>query len=156
VASNSAVQTTTSITVVIAVDNPQLAITTTSLPGGQTQVSYDTSLQAAGGTPPNTWSLVSGQLPTSLTLSTSTGIISGVPTVAGSFSFTVQVKDGAGGTASAGLSINITPSPSSPFGHVFIVAEENANYTDVIGNPSMPYLNGLANQYGLATQYMRT
>ena len=71
----------------------------------------------------------------------------------GHFPVTVQVKDGAGGTASAGLSINITPPPTSPFGHVFIVAEENANYTDVIGNPSMPYLNGLANQYGLATQY---
>jgi hypothetical protein len=153
VASNSAAQTTRSIAAGITVDNPQLAITTTSLPGGQAQVSYDTSLQAAGGTPPNTWSLLSGQLPTSLTLSPSTGIISGVPTVAGSFSFTVQVKDGAGGTASAGLSINITPPPTSPFGHIFIVAEENANYTDVIGNPSMPYLNGLANQYGLATQY---
>jgi len=45
------------------------------------------------------------------------------------------------------------PSSTTPFGHVFIVAEENANYADVIGNPSMPYLNGLANQYGLATQY---
>jgi hypothetical protein len=45
------------------------------------------------------------------------------------------------------------PSSTAPFGHVFIVAEENANYADVIGNPSMPYVNGLANQYGLATQY---
>ena len=45
------------------------------------------------------------------------------------------------------------PSSTAPFGHVFIVAEENANYTDVIGNPAMPYLNGLASQYGLATQY---
>ena len=33
------------------------------------------------------------------------------------------------------------------------MAEENANYADIIGNPSMPYLNSLANQYGLATQY---
>jgi len=39
------------------------------------------------------------------------------------------------------------------FGHVFIVVEENANYADVIANPSMPYLNGLANQYGLAANY---
>ena len=39
------------------------------------------------------------------------------------------------------------------FGHVFIVVEENANYSDVIANPAMPYLNGLANQYGLATNY---
>jgi len=40
-----------------------------------------------------------------------------------------------------------------PFGHVFIVVEENANYSDVIGDSSMPYLNDLARQYSLATQY---
>jgi len=36
---------------------------------------------------------------------------------------------------------------------VFVVVEENTNYATVIGNSSMPYLNGLAQQYGLATQY---
>ena len=45
------------------------------------------------------------------------------------------------------------PSQNVRFGHVFIVVEENANYATVIGSPSMPYLNGLANQYGLATNY---
>jgi len=39
------------------------------------------------------------------------------------------------------------------FGHVFIVVEENHNYGDVVGNASMPYLNSLINQYGLATNY---
>src|SRR5256885_4863445 len=39
------------------------------------------------------------------------------------------------------------------FNHVFIVVEENNDYTSVIGSSSMPYLNGLAQQYGLATQY---
>ncbi len=39
------------------------------------------------------------------------------------------------------------------FNHVFIVVEENRNYSGVIGNTSMPYFNGLAKQYGLATQY---
>ena len=33
------------------------------------------------------------------------------------------------------------------------MVEENTNYANVIGNSSMPYLNGLAQQYGLATQY---
>ena len=37
--------------------------------------------------------------------------------------------------------------------HVFIVVEENHSYADVIGSSSMPYLNGLATAYGLATQY---
>jgi hypothetical protein len=45
------------------------------------------------------------------------------------------------------------PSQSVRFGHVLIVVEENANYADVIANPSMPYLNSLANQYALAANY---
>jgi acid phosphatase len=45
------------------------------------------------------------------------------------------------------------PAPSVRFGHVFIVVEENANFADVIANPALPYLNGLANQYGLAANY---
>jgi hypothetical protein len=46
-----------------------------------------------------------------------------------------------------------TPSSTAPFGHVFLLVEENANYSDVIGSSKMPYLNSLAKQYGLATQY---
>ena len=37
--------------------------------------------------------------------------------------------------------------------HVVIVVEENHGYAQVIGNPSMPYLNSLANKYGMATNY---
>jgi phosphatidylinositol-3-phosphatase len=45
------------------------------------------------------------------------------------------------------------PAQSARFGHVFIVVEENHNYADVVANPSAPYLNSLANQYGLAANY---
>lgn len=37
--------------------------------------------------------------------------------------------------------------------HVFLVVEENASYSSVIGNSAMPYLNSLAMSNGLATQY---
>src|SRR3954451_1063778 len=37
--------------------------------------------------------------------------------------------------------------------HVVLVMEENHSYESVIGNWSMPYLNGLAQKYGLATQF---
>jgi len=40
-----------------------------------------------------------------------------------------------------------------PFNHVFIVVEENTNYADVIGGTAMVYLDSLAGEYGLATQY---
>lgn len=50
-----------------------------------------------------------------------------------------------------------TPPPtgqtSVQFGHVFLVVEENYNYSDVVASAAMPYLNGLINRYGLATNY---
>jgi phosphatidylinositol-3-phosphatase len=36
---------------------------------------------------------------------------------------------------------------------VVVVLEENHDYSSVIGSSSMPYLNSLAQKYGLATQY---
>jgi acid phosphatase len=36
---------------------------------------------------------------------------------------------------------------------VVVVVEENHGYSSVIGSSAMPYLNSLATQYGLATQY---
>jgi phosphatidylinositol-3-phosphatase len=39
------------------------------------------------------------------------------------------------------------------FSHVFIIVLENKEYTSIIGNASAPYLNSLAQQYALATNY---
>jgi acid phosphatase len=75
------------------------------------------------------------------------GLVTGQ--VAGTATITAT-SEGQSGTAA----ITVTaPLPAGQFGHVFIVTEENTNYANVIGNASMPYLNGLAQQYGLATQY---
>jgi phosphatidylinositol-3-phosphatase len=47
-----------------------------------------------------------------------------------------------------------TPTGTVPqFGHVVLIVEENTSYSDVIGSSAAPYLNSLATQYGLATQY---
>jgi len=43
------------------------------------------------------------------------------------------------------------PPPASI--RVLVVLEENHSFSDVIGNSSMPYLNGLASRYSLGTQY---
>jgi acid phosphatase len=53
------------------------------------------------------------------------------------------------------MSIATPPPPPSTtlFGHAILVVEENHNYGDVVGSSSMPYLNSLISQFGLATQY---
>jgi hypothetical protein len=50
-------------------------------------------VQATGGTGARTWSISAGSLPTGLDINQSTGEISGTPTAAGTFNFTVQVQD---------------------------------------------------------------
>src|SRR5438477_5480409 len=96
-----------------------LKVGTASLPNASQSVAYSQALTASGGTSPYSWSVSSGTLPTGLSLS-STGTISGTPTVAGAFPFTVAVKDAASASASASLSINVvtaappTVSISSP------------------------------------------
>jgi len=86
-------------------------LTITTAPGlrnASIGLAYSATLSAAGGTPPYTWIVNSGSLPTGLTLNSSTGAISGLPSSSGSFKFTVQVTDSASGTATKQFTLNVT------------------------------------------------
>jgi len=83
-------------------------ITTTSLPGGVHGSAYSATLKASGGKTPYTWSISAGSLPAGLTLSASTGVISGTPTTAGTSNFTVRVTDSESPTVSATKALSIT------------------------------------------------
>ncbi len=86
-----------------------LSITTTSLTGGKVAVSYTATLKANGGVPPYTWSITAGTLPPGLTLSASTGQLSGTPSVAGTSNISVTVTDRTTATVTVPLSLTISP-----------------------------------------------
>lgn len=93
---------------VTAPSGNMLSVTTSSLPGGSEGAQYSQTLAATGGSPAYTWSVNSGSLPPGLTLAPS-GVLSGLPTTAGSYSFTVQVVDSGGDMAqSQNLSVTIS------------------------------------------------
>jgi hypothetical protein len=85
-----------------------LFIATAKLPDGQVGVAYEVRLDACVGAEPYTWAIMHGGLPDGLGLDTDTGIISGTPTRAGVFDFTVIVTDAHQNTATAELFITIT------------------------------------------------
>ena len=76
---------------------------------GQVGVSYAIGVFADGGVPPYRWSVAAGQLPPGLSLTTSSGRITGTPTAAGTFAFTLRVTDQGGQQASRQFSITISP-----------------------------------------------
>jgi hypothetical protein len=109
VTDNAGVTATKALSILI---NAAPAITTVSLPAGDVGVAYSRTLTASSGTSPYTWSILSGSLPTGLSLNSSTGAVYGIPTVAGTYSFTVKVTDNAGVTATKALSILINAAPA--------------------------------------------
>jgi putative Ig domain-containing protein len=74
---------------------------------GTVGTSYSVHFFANGGVMPYTWTLVAGQFPPGLSLDPS-GLLSGTPTTRGTFTFTVQVADQSGQTATGSFSIAIT------------------------------------------------
>ncbi len=58
-----------------------------------TGAAYNFPCPATGGVPPYTYSISSGALPTGLSISATTGAISGTPTATGTFNFTVNAAD---------------------------------------------------------------
>ena len=83
-----------------------------TLTAGIRGVSYTKTLTATGGTSPYTWTISKGSLPTGLKINASSGRITGTPTKAGTFSFTVKAKDKNGITATKAYTVKITEASS--------------------------------------------
>jgi hypothetical protein len=90
---------------------PPLLIGSLTFPTGEVGIAYPAiALTASGGTPPYTWSISFGVLPGGLTLGS--GSVSGTPSAAGPFSFSVKALDSAGVAAEVAQSVTIVPALS--------------------------------------------
>ncbi|MBQ9566353.1 MAG: putative Ig domain-containing protein [Synergistaceae bacterium] len=116
-ASNTYGATTKTLTLTIKSSIP--TITTSSLSQGTEGMAYSATLLASVA---STWTLDSGSLPGGLTLG-SDGVISGTPTAAGTFTFTVKATSAAGNSVTKTLSITIKQ--ASPSGTKPVIAANN-------------------------------
>jgi Putative Ig domain len=124
---------------------PPPAITTTSLPAASINASYSAAVDATGGVPPFSWSIISAPAWLSLAASTTSSVnLTGTPapTDQGTFPVVIQVTDATGATAaSSGLTVTVTdltitttsPLPSgavgTPYSVQFAATGGTAPYT---------------------------
>lgn len=73
--------------------NPLPVVAGAALKGGTVGAAYTETLTAQGGTAPYTFTATSGTPPSGTSLNPSTGVISGTPTTATSYTFVIQATD---------------------------------------------------------------
>ncbi|MEP6957207.1 MAG: putative Ig domain-containing protein [Nitrospirota bacterium] len=129
------------LSITITAAPPTLTITTTSLPDGTVNQSYNATLADTGGTGAHTWDLASGSLPVGLSLSAA-GVITGTPTTAGTSSPTFRVRDSGTpqqtATKQLSMTINLPTAPnitttSLPAGSFNVAYNQTVGVTGGIG-----------------------
>ncbi len=129
----------------IAISQPAglTIVTAASLPLGTVGVSYIQAFAAAGGKSPyRNWSVTAGAIPPGTSFSSfldplltvpAVGLLTGIPTAAGAYSFTVQVTDAGNTTVQQQFSLTINPS-----GTVSLLANGIANAASYAGGGVAP------------------
>ncbi|MGI8858490.1 MAG: putative Ig domain-containing protein [Thermomicrobiales bacterium] len=91
-----------------AFEPQSLTLAPATLPNGTLTIPYSQTITASGGTVPYSFAITSGALPPGLTLATS-GALSGTPTSAGSFAFTITATDHLGATGIRAYTLVVPP-----------------------------------------------
>jgi hypothetical protein len=101
-------------TLTLSATCPAITVSPGSLPGSTVFASYNQALSASGGAAPYTLAVSAGTLPPGLTL-TGGGGLSGTPSTAGAFNFSVTATDvnGCTGTQAYGIAVGLATSTTT-------------------------------------------
>jgi hypothetical protein len=100
---------------------------------------YSQTFQATGGTTPYSWALAGGTLPPGLSLNSTSGLLSGTPYAAGSYSFTLRCTGADGAHRDTSFSLAI-PAPAGTF--TLTVSASPSNGGTVSGDGTFPAGSG--------------
>jgi len=106
----------TQVNYTVQVVAPTITLSPASLPNAMQNAAYTAqTITAGGGSTPYTFAITSGSLPSGMSLSSS-GTLSGTPSVSGSFPITVQATDAHAftGSRSYTLTVNALTAPGAP------------------------------------------
>jgi hypothetical protein len=103
------VQQTRSLTV-------NLAVGPDKLPASDVGLGYSATFSAAGGSGRYAFTMASGVFPPGLSLNSKSGVLSGTPTVPGTYTFTVRATDAGKGMMSGAQTYALTVNPAPSLG----------------------------------------
>ena len=90
-----------------------LAVASQEMRDGAVGTTYTDTIVASGGIGPYSFAVTSGSLPDDLALDPDTGEVSGTPSAAGTFNFTVTATDANEATAARAFTVVIAAAPSA-------------------------------------------
>ena len=90
---------------------PAITLSPATLPNGVIAVPFSQTITASGGVAPYTFTVTAGSLPPGPLTLTAAGVLSGTPTTAGSFTFTIRGTDANGCFGESNYTITVTATP---------------------------------------------
>jgi hypothetical protein len=130
--------------------NPAIVVNPATLPAGTVGGAYSQTISTTGGSGGVTFGVTAGALPVGVSLDTSSGVVSGTPTTAGTSNFTITATDNVGATGlraysvtiNAGIAVNPATLPATtisvPYAQTVTATGGNGSYTFSVSAGALP------------------